>query len=625
MLAAKSGAAPCGTCGILQLYQPDHGAGSTTLAANPDAFDTFYRLQLCRPEQVLYVTDPAEAERRVRSLEGEAVLGLDTETTGLDPLQHRLRLVQLAVSDGRVLMLDMRTVPAAVLQPLRSVPLVMHNALFDVRFLIRSGFEPRQVHCTMLMHRCVSGQPLVALAAAAQQLLSVTLDKSEQTSDWTDPELSRQQLCYAADDAMAALRLAEVLLPLLQQAGVTRSYRWARGAIVPLSKMMLRGVAFDWNAHTDIVAGWEVTLQAATEAAALALPGVNLRSPKQVAAWLTSTAPEEVLTRWPRTGGGQLCTDETTLGQRGGDLPQLQPLLQVRGLDKLVSTYGHGYRTARHPADERIHADFRLLHAITGRMACSDPNLQNPPRPDTAPLFRNCFMPTPGNVLLVADFSQIEMRIAAVLSGDRAMLQAFRDGADLHKLTAAKLRGCSLEDVGKPERTAAKRANFGQLYGLSPGGLQRQVAGLTFEQARAYLNAVSAAYPQLAVFLDEQVRLALGGHAVRTVGGLFRTFTDSKQISYVKGQARNFTVQGSAADLLHATLCRLDPACEEMLVLLVHDELVLDVPEPALDDVEAALLGAMRAAWCELFPSADWMAPHIAETARAASWGAAKG
>ena len=300
-------------------------------------------------------------------------------------------------------------------------------------------------------------------------------------------------------------------------------------------------------------------------------------------------------------------TDAATLA-RHPDHPLVRPLLAHKEAATRLSSFGPSFADHVNPASGRIHANFRLGATASGRMACFDPNLQNPPREAA---FRALFRAPEGRRMVVADYAQIELRVAAEVAGDRTMLDAYRRGEDLHRRTAAAIAGVDVEDVTPEQRQLAKAVNFGLLYGQGARGLASYARAsygvdMTVAEAAAAREAFFATYSGLATWQRESAREAERAMLVRTRSGRVFDFRRSR-FGYSYPEALNIPIQGAAAEVLMAALGALPErlaGLDAKLVNVVHDELVLEVAESDLDRTRDALEQAMVAGMLAVFPNA---------------------
>jgi len=572
-------------------------------------------------ECVIYVSDPVEAAQHALNLCTEQVLGLDIETTGLDPLQSRIRLLQVATKAGRCYVFDLDRVNLDELAPLTRVPMVAHNAGFEYRHLTHAGLTLDPLHDSMLLGR-LTQHKLQSLADLSHDVLGVDLDKSEQTSDWS-ADLSREQIEYAGLDALAPLRLLDILLPQVDRAGQRPLYRTWIHALPVLSDLQLHGQYFDWEAHGQLLEAWTAEQQKLLVQLRIQLGDINPNSGPQLGHWLSENLDSKVLASWPKTPRGRLKTDASTLSLFA-DLPAIMPLLTYKTVTKLINTYGKGYGKHRHPVTGRLHTEFMLGGTRSGRVCAARPNTQNPPRRAD---FRKLFIPGPGRCFVGADYSQIELRAAALLSRDPEMLGAYGRGEDLHRKTAASVAGIAPDQITKDQRQAAKAINFGTLYAQGPAGLARSAqldygVNMTTAEARQSLRRFTMTYPLLAYWQRQQVATAQMYGQVRTRMGLVRDFEAQGQ-GYLKGESQNIPVQGSAAEVLLTTLSKLPAALagiDARLAHNVHDEIILDVAPGDADRAAAALKGCMIEGFLSVFPEGEALTHDLVDVMTGHNW-----
>lgn len=543
---------------------------------------------------------------------------------GLDPHLSRIRLAQFGAGT-EVYVFDLFDLDLASLAPLWDKPLVAHNAVYELKHLLALGVRPKSVDCTMLMANALDGT-LPTLKALADSQLGWSLDKTEQVSDWAAPELADAQLRYAALDALAVYHLRPLLRQHLDERDRHRCYELMRDAQPAIAHLELAGCPFDRAAHQRLIAAWETQHSTAERELVQVCPGINPNSGQQLSVWLTTHLERDAEARWPRTPTGLLKTDADTLALFDGQ-PLAAPLIRFKTVDKLLSTCGARFAQHLSPATGRIHAGFRLGGTASGRMACRRPNLQNPPRD---PAFRALFAAPVGSVLVVADYGQIELRVAALVSGDSAMLDAYRHGEDLHRKTAAAVLGIDPNRVTKSQRQMAKAVNFGLLYGQGAAGLARyaksgygvDMTELDAARARA---AFFAAYPDLHRWQAQTIAVARRTLRVRTPAGRVRAFARDK---FQPTEALNTPIQGGAAEVLLAALARLPPALEEFdarLVNVVHDELVVECRAECAVAVQQAVETVMTEGFLAIFREAADLLASLVEAQSGPNWAAAKG
>jgi DNA polymerase-1 len=546
-------------------------------------------------DPVVVLTTRTAVEAALPELLAAPILGVDGETTGLDPRRHRLRLIQLATPE-RVYVLDAVRTDVRLLAPLfaeaRGPVLAGHNLKFDLHFLARAGLPVPPGH--RLFDTMLAAQLLGAgtadgridrcgLAAVAGRLLGITIDKTLQQSDWSGP-LSDGQIAYAARDAAVLLRLRDRLAADLDQAGLGRVAQLEMRALPAVVWLEATGAPFDaaaWQQVSDPVVQRQVEL----EAELTRLAGTGTLFGTSSVRW---SSPAQVMRLLQARGHAITNTDEATLVALAEVEPIASLLLDYREASRRAGAYGSEF--LRHVApDGRIHPSYIQIGAATGRMACSTPNLQQVPR-DNA--YRACFRPGPGRVLVKADYSQIELRIAAEIAGDRRMQEAFQRGEDLHTLTARLVLG--KQDVTKADRQAAKALNFGLLYGMGAETFRQHAATeygvqLTPEEAASLRARWLTAYAGIRAWHRSQPD---GATETRTLAGRRRRNVERFT------EKLNTPIQGTGADGLKAALARLwemrDRCPSAVPVLCVHDEIVVECDEQDAEEARAWLVTAMQ-------------------------------
>jgi DNA polymerase I len=546
----------------------------------------------------------------------------DTDKAGLDPLRARPRLASLFVPAVRtVYVFDLMRVPVELLKALEDHAVYIHNAPFDVMMLAAQGVHLRNTFCTLQMARLALGAERGGLRlseVAAAFLDGIEIPKDAQVSDWSAERLSARQIRYAAADAVVAYRIARPIWDTLD-AGARRAFKVGTAIVVPVAAMRLLGIPFDGEIHTATIARWE---HAYVEASARFVELTGEQVPPagvQRSKWLEARMPADMLSWWPRVENDLLRTRSADL-ERLAAVPEIRPLLDVIHWDKRLRAFGRKLLD-RISTDGRLRMDFKPAATKTGRCSCSNPNLQQLPRD-----VRNSVVAKPGRLLVVADYNQIELRIAAELSGDEGMRQVFRDNVDMHRLNAAAFAGIAPEDVSDALRNTAKRIGFGTLYGSGARGLVASAWSMyrieiSEAEAQTYKNAFYARYPRLRQWQNETAEAARSTGVVRSVLGR------PLRVEWENGELRwtttcNFPVQSSAADVMLVAMAKVADALPGALILQVHDELVLEVPEDEAEQAAAVLDAWMVAAFAELFPGAPLAG--LVKVAICKSWSEAK-
>ncbi|HEX5732331.1 MAG TPA: DNA polymerase [Blastocatellia bacterium] len=542
---------------------------------------------MSKNDYTLVTTDGA-LEEAVRHISTHNIIGIDTETTGLDPFQSRVRLLQIATPE-RTFVIDLFQIDALnhpQLRDLLSAPnptKALHNAKFDVKMLLHHfGLELRGIFDTLLASQIIGAgrsEGGHGLAAVTDRHLGETIDKTMQLSNWAG-ELTAIQYEYAAKDAELMLPLRERLAEKLAERGLAEVAKLEFECVLPVAAMELAGVAIDADCWRRLVADVERAHQALSvelkrELAAgipqLTLfdePNINLDSPAQIVDTLN------------RMGIKVEGTRSWQLQPLAKDHPAVAKLLEYRSVQKSLTSYGLSLLEHIHPATGRIHADFRQIGATGGRMSCSDPNIQQVPH---TPEYRNCFRAPEGRKLCIADYSQIELRILADWSQDTALVKALLSGEDLHCVTASQMFAIPLEQVSRDQRAAAKQLNYGIMYGLGAPGLAARI-DCPNEEADQLIRKYFAAYSGVAAFLREAADRAVTDRENRTRSGRLISFTfdanDRSQVAATQRLGKNSIIQGSSADIIKRALARLYDALKSLdaqIINCIHDEIVVEV------------------------------------------------
>ena len=443
---------------------------------------------------------------------------------------------------------------------------------------------------------------------------------------------------YAAEDADVTLQLEGRLRPQLDSMGLSSLYEETELPLVEvLAELEYNGITVDpdeLDRQRERLAGRiEVLRRAVIDAAPHPF---NPDSPKQLAAALFNQPTDEPPglgikpLKKGKTGPSTNVEVLTKLAEDPGVETTIPGnILEYRQLTKLVNTYLVALKEAIQPSTGRIHASFNQVVTATGRLSSSDPNLQNIPiRSEDGREIRKAFIAKPGHVLLAADYSQIELRVLAHLSGDEALIQAFKDGMDIHTAVAAEVMGVAPADVDGNMRSTAKMINFGIVYGITAFGLARRLGGeVSNAEAAEIIDDYKVRFPRITEFLDACVKQAQDNGYVETILGRRRLIPqiharNPNERALGERMAINTVVQGSAADLiklamldLHRTLPAEAPGTA--MLLQIHDELVFEVPEAEVDSVTAFVIDRMQGAM-------DLAVPLVVDAAHGRDWFAAK-
>jgi len=586
----------------------------------------------------------AQLDEWLAKIDAAELTAIDTETDSLNALQAQLIGISLSVQPGEAAYIPLghegieavQQLPLAdVLAQLKpwledaSKPKLGQHVKYDQHVLANQGITVRGYqHDTML-------QSYVLEVHRPHNLESLALRHTNRTG------LSYEDLCgkgknqipfaqvpldkacaYACEDADQTLDVHRVLWPQIQaQAGLLHIYQLEMQTSQGLWRMERNGVAIDAQelARQSNDLGTRIV---ALEQAAYELAGqpFNLSSPKQLGEIFFDKLGLPVVKKTP---SGARSTDEEVLEKLAQDYPLPAKLLEHRSLSKLKNTYTDKLAHMALPRTGRVHTHYAQAVAVTGRLSSNEPNLQNiPVRTPEGRRIRQAFIAPPGRVIASADYSQIELRIMAHLSGDEALLRAFHDGLDVHRATAAEVFGVALDQVSSEQRRFAKVINFGLIYGMSSFGLAKNL-GIDNQAAAAYIDRYFQRYPGVKRYMDDTVALAHAQGYVETVFGRRLVLPDINGGSGPRKKAAeraaiNAPMQGTAADLIKKAMVavqdRLDAAQPDVLLIMqVHDELVFELPADKADwlrqEVPALMAGV-----------AQLKVPLLAEVGVGANW-----
>ena len=574
------------------------------------------------------ILDQAAFDVWLERLRTADLFAFDTETTSLNYLDARIVGVSFAIHPREAAYVPLaHDYPGApdqlnrehVLEQLRPVledparPKVGQHLKYDLHVLANHSIALRGIqHDTLLESYVLDSTARHDLDSLAERYLQLRTIHFEDVAGKGAKQLTFNQVPleqagpYAAEDADVTLRLHRCLWPRLEaEPGLRRLYQEIEIPLITvLARMERTGVRVDAAAlrqQSGELAKrlWELEQQAYD----LAGRSFNLGSPKQLRVILFEQLG---LPSGRKTTTGQDSTAEEVLQELALDYPLPRVILEHRGLSKLKSTYTDRLPQQIHPHTGRVHTSYHQAVASTGRLSSSDPNLQNIPiRTPEGRRIRQAFVPESGWRMLAADYSQIELRIMAHLSGDEGLLQAFASGADVHRATAAEVFGVELAAVNAEQRRSAKAINFGLIYGMSAFGLARQL-GIERGAAQEYVDRYFARYPGVKAYMDDTRRLAASRGYVETVFGRRLYLSDIRARNAQSRQAAeraaiNAPMQGTAADIIKRAMLIVDHWLQESafparMLMQVHDELVFEVAEEALPEAQERIRTAMSTA-----------------------------
>lgn len=568
------------------------------------------------PESTELFIMPETAEDaciEIEKLKGKELLAIDTETTGLDPLKDRIRLIQIGTPGEPPLLLDMfvleKTKITTELNELfgdTGTTKIFHNAKFDLSFLkVARVNVGGPLFDTMLAEQLIIsglGNSSYKLSDLSLKYLKKHLPKEQQKSDWSG-ELSKEQLEYAARDVTVLLELYKPLSETIKKARLSEVAQIEFETLPAVVELELNGILLDRQKLEKLTVQLHTELEEAqAECRKLFGDGINLNSPKQVLEALKGRGIKAVK------------TDAATLKSMEKKKPEVAVLLRYRKVSKVVSIFTKKLPNFIRPVSGRIHSSYWQLGAATGRFSCSNLNLQQIPNEAR---FRDCFIPAPGNKFVIADYSQIELRVAAAISRDPIMLEAYRTGEDLHRQTAAILTGKDTSEIDKKERQLAKAVNFGLLFAMGAKRLSEYAESnygvkMSVKEAEEFKGKFFKHYIGLR---DWNRRTEIGNtYEARTLKGRRRLWESGSKIN----ERLNLPVQGTAADIMKIALGSLPKALkgtDAKLVAIIHDEIILECPEQRAEEVKTILVSVMESAG-EGFIDI----PLVAEAAIADSW-----
>ena len=624
----------------------DASAPATAAPAPPLLTEDTHAANLAMAGQYELVTTQAQFESWLAKIATAPLVSFDTETTSIDSMQADIVGLSLSVEPGHAcyvpLAHDYPGAPAqlsreqvlATLKPFfedESRPKMGQHAKYDINILSNYGIHLRGLKHDSMLESYVWNATATRhdMDSLAKKYLGVDTIKYEQVAGKGAKQIPFSHVdldtaCrYAAEDADITLRLHHALWPKLESEPSLRTvYENIEIPLIPvLASMEQRGVLIDvreLRMQSQQLGKRMLELQ--QEAWKGAGREFNLDSPKQLQAILFD---ELGLPAKVKTPTGQPSTNEEALEAIADDhaLPRL--ILDYRGLAKLRSTYTDKLAEMVNPRTGRVHTSYHQGSVATGRVSSSDPNLQNIPiRTEEGRRIRQAFVAPEGWVVLAADYSQIELRIMAHLSGDEGLVKAFKEGGDVHRATAAEVFGLKPEEVSANQRRAAKAINFGLMYGMSAFGLARQL-GVDRGEASDYMARYFARYPGVHAFMEATRQQAHRDGYVETLFGrrLYLENLQSRNQALRAGAERaavNAPMQGTAADIIKRAMIAvhgwLQPRQDEARMLMqVHDELVFEVRKDVIDEVRAGVVERMSGA-------AELSVPLLVEAGVGKNW-----
>ena len=586
-------------------------------------FSSFESLKTTPHEYKLIETEE-DARKLFDFFITKQILCLDTETTSINPIDAELVGLSFSVEEGKAFYV---AIPAErekaerivnIFKPLYESTKILkigQNIKYDMEVLMNYGVRlAAPMFDTMLAHYVLQPEQKHNMDILAETLLNyqtIHIDEligPKGKSQKNMRDISPADICdYAAEDADITLRLYNVLKPRLKEADVEDLFYNIEMSLVPvLAEMEMNGVLLDTNAlaETSKVFTDRMT-QIEKNIYELAGHQFNIASPKQVGEVLFGEM--KIVDKPKKTKTGQYVTSEEVLQQLRSKAPIVDHILEHRGLKKLLGTYVDALPKLINPHTGHIHTSFNQAVTATGRLSSSDPNLQNiPVRGEDGKEIRKCFIPEPGCLFFSADYSQIELRVMAHLSGDKNMIEAFREGYDIHAATAARIYKEDINEVTRDQRTKAKRANFGIIYGITVFGLAERLE-ISRDEAKQLIDGYFETFPQVHDYMEKAKQLAREHGYAETFFHRRRYLPDitshnATVRNFAERNAINAPIQGSAADIIKIAMIRIyerfrREGIKSKMILQVHDELNFSVLPEEKEQVEKIVLEEMQNAY----------------------------
>ena len=581
-----------------------------------------FRTAQTTPHEYTLVETAAQLREVVAAVGRYPEFCFDTETTGFDIFNDRIVGLSLAVEPFKawyVPFLEKDTPEyAEIVRPLfedEKIAKIGQNIKFDLMVLRRLGITIRgRMYDTMILHYLLDPESRHNMNALAEKYLNykpieieslIGKGAKQLTMDLVNVERVKE---YAAEDADVTLQLKQVLYPMVEQIGLQHLYfEIEEPMIAVLADIEMAGVRIDSEALA--VYAVELNRKLAELEAAIRTeagePNLNINSARQLGEVLFGKM--RIAEKPKMTKTKQFCTDEDYLQSFARKHRIVDLILEYRGVKKLLSTYVEALPQLVNRTTGRIHTSFNQAVTATGRLSSTNPNLQNiPVRDDMGRRIRKAFIPSDDDhLLLSADYSQVELRLMAHLSGDESLIAAFEHGEDIHAATAAKLFNKTLDEVTSEERRRAKTANFGIIYGISAFGLSQRLE-IPRKEAKEIIDGYFASYPGVKKYMDNVVEKAKEEGFVSTIFGRRRYLNDiSSHNAIARGLAErnavNAPIQGSAADIMKIAMINVHrrfaaEGIRSRVILQVHDELVVDMLRSEQERVTAIVTECMESA-----------------------------
>ena len=596
------------------------------------------------PHEYKLIENEEDAKKIFEYFSASEILSLDTETTSTNPIDAELVGLSFAVKEKEAFYI---AIPSnrekaqkivKIFKPIYENPSILkvgQNIKYDLEVLHNYGVELKgKMFDTMIAHYLIQPELRHNMDYMAETCLNyktIHIDeligpkgKNQKSMRDLDP---KEVYEYAAEDADITLRLKNILEPRLKEAQVEKLFYEIEMPLVPvLADMEMNGVCIDTDSlreTSDIFTNRMKELE--QRIYKLAGEEFNIASPKQVGDILFGKM--KIIEKPKKTKTGQYVTSEEVLQQLKNKSEIVEDILNYRGLKKLLGTYIDALPKLINSRTGHIHTSFNQTITATGRLSSSDPNLQNIPiRGEDGKEIRKAFIPEPGCMFFSADYSQIELRVMAHLSGDEHMINVFRDGKDLHAATASTIYKKNISDVSRDERTKSKRANFGIIYGITVFGLAERL-DISRDEAKQLIDGFFETFPKVHAYMEASKQKARERGYAETIFKRRRYLPDINSHNatvrnFAERNAINAPIQGSAADIIKVAMIRIfnrfkAERIRSKMILQVHDELNFSVYPDEKETVERIVLEEMQNAYALNVPlvadcgwGANWLEAH---------------
>lgn len=532
-------------------------------------------------------------EKLLKEIQNSDVLFMDTETTGLCPIQDKLRLIQIkTLSD--IWLIDCFKVEKdfikQVLNLCKNKLCVFHNAVFDISFIKNSyNIYLENLYDTLAAASLLSFgiKTKLSLKEVVKRFLNIELDKEQQLSDWSADNLSNEQLRYSAEDVNILSKLYPCLDNYIKKFNLVNALQLENSVILPLVMMKLSGIGFDYDKWASVSDETQKNLEAVRSALFEKIGfEINLNSPKQLKDYLNSI------------GIKVESTDKKTLNLiTDSDIGK--QILEYKRLAKELNAFGKDWIKYVNPVTKRIHTNFSHGVVKTGRFSSYNPNLQQVPHEKK---FRQCFIPAKGFKFIVADYSQIEIRMLAEMSKDKTLVKALNSGGDLHRFTASLIYNKPENEIDDALRYVSKQLNFSIVYGIGPKNFSLN-SNIPLNDSIKIIDKYHKIFEGVSIFISSKSREAVANRFCKTkLGRILSVEGDPNNYADFGAMSRfgvNAPIQGSCAEILKLAMVYLFDELknsEGKLVHSVHDELLIEVPDDSVKQYSDVLFSVMKEA-----------------------------